>query len=439
MPASPRVRLPELVDGYEFANSGSDGFVARVHRQTGEVRTCMLDSDEDGDEMPPDFDDPDVWAEVPDKRTLDLGAYLVHRFAEERMPDDVQRIRGIFRSQGAYARFKDLLEHRDKRDEWLAFEADETARALAAWARDEGFEVEGEPRASAMAASGSAAAKHGSAPDVSAETSPTSHARTGAVLSPVRSLQLTIADRVATVTLHRPDKGNALAPFVLDEVVTMFTGLASREDVSVVVFTGGERWFSAGFDLDEIRRLEKVSNESYTALFHRAYRAVLFCEQPVLCAVGGAAIAGGFDLTMMCDVRYASTRAKFGQREIALSLTPIMDPLWRIVGLGRAKEVALTGRLYDANEALAMGYVSKVFPEGELLSSVGAIAREMATFDRQCLAETKRLSNEVLGQGLDGAMRTQEWLFRTYIGAHDNHVRIDALQATLAAQRGKRG
>ena len=252
-------------------------------------------------------------------------------------------------------------------------------------------------------------------------------------------LLLDVADKVATVTLHRPDKGNALAPSVLEEVVTMFGGLAARDDVNVIVFTGGERYFSAGFDLNEIRRLEKVSNESYTALFHRAYRAVLFCEQPVLCAVGGAAIAGGFDLTMMCDVRYASTRAKFGQREIVLSLTPIMDPLWRIVGLGRAKELALSGRLYGADEALAMGYVSKVFPEGELLSSVGAIAREMASYDRACLAETKRLSNEVLHQSLDGAMRTQEWLFRTYIGAEDNHRRIDALQATLAAQRRKPG
>ena len=204
------------------------------------------------------------------------------------------------------------------------------------------------------------------------------------------------------------------------------------------MLTGGERYFSAGFDLGEIRKLEKVSNEAYTELFHRAYRAILFCEQPVICAIGGAAIAGGFDLTMMCDIRYASTRAKFGQREIVLSLTPIMDPLWRIIGLGRAKEVALTGRIYDAAEAERMGYVSKVFPEDELLSSVETIAREMAGYDRGCLAETKRLSNQVLNQDLDSVMRMQEWLFRTYIGSKDNHQRIDALQEQLAAARKRR-
>jgi len=251
-------------------------------------------------------------------------------------------------------------------------------------------------------------------------------------------LLLDVIDKVATVTINRPDKGNALAPDVLLEVTALFTELGTRDDVNVIVFTGGEKYFSAGFDLSEIRKLEKISNEAYTEMFHRAYRAILFCGQPTICAVGGAAIAGGFDLTMMCDIRYASTRAKFGQREIVLSLTPIMDPLWRIIGLGRAKEVALTGRIYDATEAERMGYVSKVFPEGELLSSVTAIAKEMAGYDRRCLAETKRLSNHVLNQDLDSAMRVQEWLFRTYIGSDDNHQRIDALQVQLAEARKKR-
>lgn len=253
----------------------------------------------------------------------------------------------------------------------------------------------------------------------------------------LKYLLLTVDAKVATVTINRPDKGNALAPQVLEEIAAVFASIATRKDVNVVVFTGGERYFSAGFDLNEIRQLEKVSNEAYIDLFHRAYRSILFCPQPVICAVGGAAIAGGFDLTMMCDIRYASERAKFGQREIVLSLTPIMDPLWRIIGLGRAKEVALTGRIYDAHEAEKMGYVSRVFPENKLLESVGEIAREMATYDHGCLKETKGIANKVLNEDLDGAMRIQEWLFRTYIGSEDNHQRIDALQAKLAAARKK--
>ena len=202
---------------------------------------------------------------------------------------------------------------------------------------------------------------------------------------------------MALVTIHRPEKGNSLAPDVLEEIEGLFAELSSRTDVNVIVLTGGEKIFSAGFDLTIIRKLEKVSNEAYTALFHRAYRAIMFCDQPV----------------------------------IALSLTPVMDPLWRIIGLGRAKEVALTGRIYDAREAERMGYVSKVFPEGELLSSVMEIARTMATYDRGCLKETKQLGNTVLSLDIDGAMRTQEWLFRTYIGSEENHVRIDALLESM--------
>ncbi len=244
-------------------------------------------------------------------------------------------------------------------------------------------------------------------------------------------LKLDIDAKVATVTINRPTKGNSLSPDVLSEIEGLFNELSVNDDVNVIILTGGEKIFSAGFDLDFIRTLEKVSNEEFTALFHRAYRAIMFCNQPVIAAVGGAAIAGGFDLTLMCDIRYASTRAKFGQREIALSLTPIMDPLWRIIGLGRAREVALTGRIYDAQEAERMGYVSKVFPEGEMIDAVTKIAKTMATYDRTCLKESKMLSNIILDEDIDGAMKQQEWLFRTYIGSEDNHDRIDALLASL--------
>ncbi len=247
----------------------------------------------------------------------------------------------------------------------------------------------------------------------------------------MKYLNLSIEDHVALVTINRPDKGNSLSPDVLMEIESLFNDLSTNDDARVVVLTGGERIFSAGFDLDYIRTIEKNNNEAFTELFHRAYRSIMFCTQPVIAAVGGAAIAGGFDLTLMCDIRYASERAKFGQREIALSLTPIMDPLWRIIGLGRAKEVALTGRIYDAHEAERMGYVSKVFPTGEVVDSVMEIAGTMATYDRTCLKETKMLANIILDEDLDGAMKQQEWLFRTYIGSDDNKVRIDNLVKLL--------
>jgi enoyl-CoA hydratase/carnithine racemase len=244
-------------------------------------------------------------------------------------------------------------------------------------------------------------------------------------------LKLEVSDRVALAAINRPDKGNSLSPQVLSEIAACFSELSGREDVNVVVLTGGEKIFSAGFDLDYIKTIRKESNEEFVSLFHRAYRSIMFCSQPVLAAVGGAAIAGGFDLTLMCDIRYASERAKFGQREVLLALNPLLDPLWRIVGLNAARELALTGRIIDAEEALRMGYVSKIFPAGQVVESVMEIAREMGRFDRRTLVETKRLSIEVLDQGLDTAMKTQEWLFRSFIGSEDNKARVESLLETL--------
>ncbi|MEW6078319.1 MAG: enoyl-CoA hydratase/isomerase family protein [Thermodesulfobacteriota bacterium] len=247
---------------------------------------------------------------------------------------------------------------------------------------------------------------------------------------------MAVEERVAVITINRPEKGNALSPEVLTEMTALFTTLDADPQANVIVLTGGEKMFSAGFDLDVVRQMEKVSNERFIALFHRAYRSILFCSRPVIAAVGGPAIAGGFDLTMMCDIRYASENAKFGQREMALSLPPIMDPLWRIIGLGRAKEVAFTGRIYDAAEAERMGYVSRVFPRGELLQSVMPIARIMAGYDRQCLVETKQLTHLLMNKDLDGAMTTQEWLFRSYIGSPDNQQRVTELLAGLKKRTG---
>ena len=248
-------------------------------------------------------------------------------------------------------------------------------------------------------------------------------------------LLLSVEERVATVTINRPDRGNSLSPDVLAEIEATFSELSDRQDVHVIVLTGGEKMFSAGFDLDVIKTIRKDANEKFTALFHRAYRSILFCTQPVIAAVGGPAIAGGFDLTLMCDIRYASERAKFGQREVVLSLNPLLDPLWRIIGMGAAKELALTGRIIDAAEAFRLGYVSKVFPEGTVVESVTGIAREMAAYDRECLAETKQLAFSVLEMGMDTAMRTQEWLFRSFIGSDDNKERIDALLESLKKRK----
>lgn len=240
-----------------------------------------------------------------------------------------------------------------------------------------------------------------------------------------------IEDKIALVTINRPDKGNALSPEVLTEIGDIFTDLNQREDVHVIVLTGSSKIFSGGFDLESVQSLRRESNEAFTALFHRAYRSIMFCAQPVIAAIEGAAIAGGFDLTLMCDIRYAAENSKFSQREVLLSLVPMFDPLWRVIGMGPAKEIALTGRIFDAEEALRLGYVTKLFTPGTVLSSVMEIARTMASYDRMCMMEIKRFAHNAMNNSVDGAMKMHEWLFRTYVGSDDNRERIKKLLESL--------
>ncbi len=246
-----------------------------------------------------------------------------------------------------------------------------------------------------------------------------------------RFLRIAVDRRVATILMSRPEKQNALSPAVLEEIELAFDRYGADQTVHAIVLTGGEKVFSAGLDLDHIRRIEAEDSGHFCSLYHRACRAILFCPVPVIAAVGGAAIAGGFDLTLMCDIRFASAGARFGQREVPLALTPLMDPLWRIIGLGNALEVALTGRIYGAEEALRMGYLSRIFPEGQLLKFAMEAAFEMADYDRRALVETKALSHAVIHSDLDRSMRVQERMLRTFIGTEENRRRVEALQKTI--------
>lgn len=248
-------------------------------------------------------------------------------------------------------------------------------------------------------------------------------------------LNVSCDGKVATVFIDRHEKGNSLNPDLLKEIYSTFSKLSTDNKINVVILTGGEKYFSAGFDLNEIKKIKLEKNNEYIELFHKAYKSILFCSLPVIAAIGGPAIAGGFDISMMCDFRYASKKAKFGQREIPLSLTPILDPLWRIIGYSRALEVSFTGRIYDVQEAYAMGFVSKIFETGELLENVNKIAAEISTYDRKLLVETKQLGQQLLNSNLNDSMKIQEWLFRTFMGSEDNHERIDKLQNFLKNQK----
>ena len=197
-------------------------------------------------------------------------------------------------------------------------------------------------------------------------------------------------DGVVVLTLNRPEKRNALSIAVRDEMSDALDALASRDDVKVVIVTGAGETFCAGFDLKEFDRLgePEFANQLW-ASSDRFHRVVLSFPLPTVAAVNGPALGGGFDLAVMCDVRIAVPGARFAHPEVAFTEV-VYGPLHDLVGGAVARDVALTGRSIDADEALALHLVSRVVPPDSLLDEARSVATSMAVASRDVLLRMKQ-------------------------------------------------
>jgi enoyl-CoA hydratase/carnithine racemase len=193
-------------------------------------------------------------------------------------------------------------------------------------------------------------------------------------------------DGVATITLNRPEKRNALSIAVRDAVSDALDGLAVDEGAKVVVVTGTGDVFSAGFDLREFEQPE-LGDELW-ASSDRFHRAWLQFPLPTVAAVNGPALAGGFDLAVMCDIRVASDTARFAHPELSFG-DVVYGPLHDLVGGSVARELCLTGRAMGAAEALTAGLVSAVVPPGGLAGCAAETAAAIARAPRDVLLRTK--------------------------------------------------
>jgi enoyl-CoA hydratase/carnithine racemase len=191
---------------------------------------------------------------------------------------------------------------------------------------------------------------------------------------------------VATITLNRPEKRNALSIAVRDAVSDALDRLAADGECKVVVVTGAGGVFSAGFDLREFEQPELA--EELWASSDRFHRAWLEFPLPTLAAVNGPALAGGFDLAVMCDVRVASDTARFSHPELAFG-DVVYGPLHDLVGASLARDLCLTGRTMDAAEALRVGFVSAVAAADELPAVAAQTAEAVARAPRDVLLRTK--------------------------------------------------
>jgi enoyl-CoA hydratase/carnithine racemase len=209
-------------------------------------------------------------------------------------------------------------------------------------------------------------------------------------------------DGVVTLTLNRPERKNALSIALRDELSDALDDLAGDDAVKTVVITGEGDVFSAGFDLREFQQPELT--EELWKSSDRFHATVLQFPLPLVAAVNGPAIAGGFDLAVMSDLRVATDTARFSHPEIEFG-DVVYGPLRDIVGGGLARELCFTGRVVEAQEAKTLGLVSSVMVRDALMGEVARFTEMIGRAPRDVLLRTKakaiRRAGVVEGNTLD--------------------------------------
>jgi enoyl-CoA hydratase len=241
---------------------------------------------------------------------------------------------------------------------------------------------------------------------------------------PFSTLTLDVADRIATITVNRPDKLNALNGTVILELGQAIDEARGRDDVAGVILTGAGRAFVAGADISEIATNSPVEAKRLARRGQEVFRRFETSPKPVIAAVNGFALGGGCELAMACHVRLASDAAKFGQPEVKLGLVPGYggtQRLPRLVGKGRALQLLLTGEMVDAQEAYRIGLVNAVVPAAELLDRARAMLGQMLANAPLALALCIEVVNTGYDLSLDDALLHESTAFGLSAATEDMH------------------
>ena len=198
---------------------------------------------------------------------------------------------------------------------------------------------------------------------------------------------------VGIVTIDRPDALNALNSVVFSDLDAVLDEIEADRGISVVIFTGAGRSFIAGADITEMLPMTPVEGKQWGDRGHATMLRIENLPQPTIAAVNGFAFGGGNELAMSCDMRLASTKAKFGQPEVGLGITPGFggtQRLSRLVGTARAMELILTGKTIDAAKAREIGLVNEVVEPEELLPTAVQWAQSIAAQAQVAVRQSKQ-------------------------------------------------
>ena len=217
-------------------------------------------------------------------------------------------------------------------------------------------------------------------------------------------LTFEVADRIATITVNRPDKLNALNSGTIAELGAAIDDARVRQDVGGVILTGAGRAFIAGADIGELQGQSPFVAKGRSRAGQEVFRRFEMCPKPVIAAVNGFALGGGCELAMACHVRIASEHAKFGQPEVKLGILPGYggtQRLPRLVGKGRALQLLMTGEMIDAEEALRIGLVNRVVHAAELIGAAQIMLKQIMQNAPLAVALSIEAVDRGLGMTLD--------------------------------------
>jgi enoyl-CoA hydratase len=225
------------------------------------------------------------------------------------------------------------------------------------------------------------------------------------------ALEVEICDGIAFLALNRPEKLNAINSDILNGLYDAADRISTANDVKAVILHGRGRAFSAGGDIKAMEAMDDRAFADTISLYMRVAAALRACPKPIIAAVHGYALAGGFELMLLADVRIAARGTQFGLPDTPLGLSPTSGMTYllpRIVGLGRAMDLTLSADNVDAEEAYRIGLVNRLTEPGEVLAEAERYARKLASYPAIGLANTKAGFYDALDGTHGTATRSEE-------------------------------